>query len=124
MSPSADAKDTAPPEPPTPAQRATTEHFEPPPPAPFRGAVPTTCAGIDSALKRAFAEKSCKADDDCTVAAVYCSCRGPINKSGASKVEALNRAFDAQSCAQKGPPRPCATCAPTPRPRCLGHSCQ
>ncbi len=97
--------------------------WEPPPPAPFRGALPSTCAGIESALRRAFTETACASDDDCTTAAPNCACHAPVNHRGASKVDALNGAFEAQKCAMKGPPRPCATCPAPSRPQCTGGAC-
>jgi hypothetical protein len=57
------------------------------------------------------------------MAAANCGCHQPVNAQGASKVDALNRAFEARRCSEKGPPRPCATCPPPRRPKCAGGTC-
>jgi hypothetical protein len=95
-----------------------------PEPPPYRGALPSTCAGLDQAVARSLRERSCRNDDDCATAAPYCGCAQPVARSALPKLRALESAFENRRCYEQGLPRPCATCPPPPVPHCLTSACQ
>jgi biopolymer transport protein ExbD len=92
------------------------------PPA-FKGTTPTSCAELDVAIRRTLAQRACTSDAECTTGAQHCGCSQPISRAARSKLDALRGAFDAGGCAQKGPPRPCATCPPAPSVACAAGQC-
>jgi hypothetical protein len=96
---------------------------EKPPEKAFTGPIPKDCAALDAAVKNAAKDKACKKDDDCGGASVYCSCEFGMAERSIAKLRAMNKAWQDKECFKKGPPRPCATCAPPSPHLCKNGSC-
>jgi hypothetical protein len=96
----------------------------PPPLAAYTGKVPGSCAELEAAIQRTLDERACTTDDDCTTGARACGCAVAMARSARPKLDALVQAFDQRRCAEKGPPRPCASCPPPPPVACAAGHCE
>jgi hypothetical protein len=110
----------------TPDGDASVATVEPPPapPAPvYSGALPKDCKAIAAAIEKET-KRTCQRDDECGNFNVNCACPQAIAKSALPKLNALQAKERELDCYSKGPPRPCATCAPPPVRHCVSGSCR
>ena len=108
------------------AAAASESHATPPPPEPppYKGALPGTCAAIESMIHTLAGQRSCRSDGDCTNFAQNCACHQAVSQAVAPKLRALEDAMRQKDCYRRGPPRPCATCPPPRERHCITGACE